>query len=564
VADYLERARGVFKSLVGGQRPVEPVDASRAEVVGDNLAVATGRVTFVDPARAAAEPQTWLAAFTAAAIRNIPVSDEALAVIESHATEGGIATLMRLDGAGQMLELLHPRPGLSQRLDEMRRCGLLGRILPELPALRPPMGRSERKDAEPVPPIAAVEGLERLLTDATLSAQRFGAMLRELDAPEILVLTLLVRDSADATSAQQGEGVGPARAAGDRLRLQADTIETIEFLSRHQKRMQQVTYRQDTGDPDIVRSFASIFKTEEQLKMLCLMTVADRRLGGGSALTPWKAELLWRLYVDAYNQLTMAYGDEVIDATEASLTTLHANRPAGVSDDELTTFLEGFPKRYLTLFEPHSIYEHVDLCRKLGPDEVHYFLRRKDDAWEITVVTLDKPYLFSNICGVLSYLDLDIVRGRALTSLKSVVIDVFQFIDRTGSFEAARLDPLLQDVASGRVDITALLREKKSEGIGPAGERMPPVIYFDNEASHRYSILEIVADDSPGLLYRISRAISGYGCDVELVLISTEGHRAVDVFHLIKADGKLTDSDQLALTESLERSLGSHLQDEGA
>src|SRR5206468_7722462 len=119
-------------------------------------------------------------------------------------------------------------------------------------------------------------------------------------------------------------------------------------------------------------------------------------------------------------------------------------------------------------------------------------------------------------------------------------------------------------VAGGRVDITALLREKKTEATAPAGERTPPVIYFDNEASHRYTILEIVADDSPGLLYRISRAISGYGCDVELVLISTEGHRAVDVFHLTKGDGKLTDSDQLALTESLERSLGHHLKDESA
>jgi [protein-PII] uridylyltransferase len=87
-------------------------------------------------------------------------------------------------------------------------------------------------------------------------------------------------------------------------------------------------------------------------------------------------------------------------------------------------------------------------------------------------------------------------------------------------------------------------------------EESTPVIYFDNDSSQRYTILELLAGDSPGLLYRVSRALSSYGCSVELVLIATEGHRAVDVFHLKKAEGKLSDSDQLALTEELERTLG--------
>ena len=64
-----------------------------------------------------------------------------------------------------------------------------------------------------------------------------------------------------------------------------------------------------------------------------------------------------------------------------------------------------------------------------------------------------------------------------------------------------------------------------------------------------------MADDSPGLLHRVSRAISAYGCNVELVLISTEGSRAIDVFHLRRGEGKLSDPDQLALTEALERAL---------
>jgi [protein-PII] uridylyltransferase len=83
----------------------------------------------------------------------------------------------------------------------------------------------------------------------------------------------------------------------------------------------------------------------------------------------------------------------------------------------------------------------------------------------------------------------------------------------------------------------------------------PPVVHFDNEHSRKFTVLEIVADDAPGLLYRISRVISAQGCDVELVLIATEGKRAVDVLHVMKEGGKLSDMDQGALKQELERVL---------
>jgi [protein-PII] uridylyltransferase len=265
--------------------------------------------------------------------------------------------------------------------------------------------------------------------------------------------------------------------------------------------------------------------------------------------------------VDTYNQMTMGYGDEVIDENEAALAAIQANRPDDISEAEMTKFLAGWPRRYLTLFDPDSIYGHVRLLRDTHPDDVHFFLKKKSDVWELTVVTLDKPYLFSNICGVLSYLGMDILRGHALTSLGSLVLDVFQFTDREGFFQLnpearSRFDSLLSDVVAGRVDITSLLQEKERSVLsGPNRRRTAPVIYFDNDYSHRYTVLELVADDALGLLHRISRVISRHGSDVDLVLISTEGLKAIDVFHMRKGAAKLTDSDQLALTEDLERML---------
>jgi UTP:GlnB (protein PII) uridylyltransferase len=65
-------------------------------------------------------------------------------------------------------------------------------------------------------------------------------------------------------------------------------------------------------------------------------------------------------------------------------------------------------------------------------------------------------------------------------------------------------------------------------------------------------VLEIVARDEPGLLYRISREIASAGCAIDLVLIATEGHRAVDVFHITKNGVKLTPPDQDALAGRLQ------------
>ena len=83
---------------------------------------------------------------------------------------------------------------------------------------------------------------------------------------------------------------------------------------------------------------------------------------------------------------------------------------------EITQFVEGLPQRYLHLFPREAVYQHVRLARDIHPDEVHVSLESSDSAWTLAVVTLDKPHLLSNICGVLSSFGMNILRGHALTA----------------------------------------------------------------------------------------------------------------------------------------------------
>ncbi len=125
------------------------------------------------------------------------------------------------------------------------------------------------------------------------------------------------------------ESVRMARDVVDRLQLTGEARETVLFLIQHHLRMSLVAFRRDTEDPDIVKDFAAFIGTEERLKMLCLMTLADVEAVSPETLTPWKEELLWRLYVDTYNHLTQRYGDERIERNQAGLDELLAAVPAG-------------------------------------------------------------------------------------------------------------------------------------------------------------------------------------------------------------------------------------------
>ena len=196
---------------------------------------------------------------------------------------------------------------------------------------------------------------------------------------------------------------------------------------------------------------------------------------------------------------------------------------------------------------------------------MHATLERKGAAWELTVVTLDKPFLFSNICGVLSSFGMDILRGHAMTNPNGLVLDIFQFTDEERFLELNARRPRSVSrgargggLGHGRRHRPAARARAAACSIAGSSAASTPVIHADNHSSQRYSILDIIASNEIGLLHRISRVISRHGCNVDLVLISTEGAKAIDVFHITAGGAKLSDAAQAALTADLQRMLEGH------
>ena len=559
MGDYFRHARAVSRSLQA-VRQIAPLP------VAANLVQSRDGIQFVDADEAELHPERWLSLFQSAIDTGSTVADGTLAWIEQrvdgHAPEAFFPAAADRDA---LLAFLKPRAGLYARLSEMHDCGLLGRMFPEFQAIFCRVVRDfYHKYTVDEHTLLTIRNLERLATRAVKGRERFGALLDDLPHSELLVLALLFHDVGKWRDEDHvDESVRMALEMTRRLKLGDESTAVVEFLIRHHTRMSLIAFRRYTEDPEIVRQLADLVGIEERLKMLCLLTLVDVEAVSRETLTPWREELLWRLYVDTYNRLTLGYADERIAHEESGLRALVAGRPADVTDGEITRFAEGLPRRYLQLFPADEIYRHVRLSRDIRPDDVHADLKRRDSLWELTVATLDKPSLFSNICGALSSFGMDITRGQAMTNPNGLVLDVFQFADQERFLE---LNPAGKDqfvsalatVIAGQVDVAERLRAREESvlyrrrsGVTPT----VPVIHADNQSSRRYTILDLVADNALGLLHRVSRAISRHGCDVDLVLISTEGQKAIDVFHITRGGAKLPDEAIAVMTADIHRTL---------
>ena len=557
MSDYFRHARAVDRRL-------RWILKTAPTPVAPNLVRSADGIRFVDVREASQRPETWLAAFSAALDAGCGVSDEALDCVQQHAGRFKAGDFFPTpEYKAAFLRLLTPRPGLYARLSEMHDAGLLGQMLPEFKKITCRVVRDfYHKYTVDEHTLLTIRNLERLTEQEQRPERaRFSRLLGELDRPELLVLSLLYHDVGKWTDEDHAtESARLARHMSERMSLDEEARSLVDFLVAEHLKMSVVAFRRDTEDPEIVRQFASLVGVEDRLKMLCLLTLADVEAVSRQTLTPWKEDLLWRLYVDTYNFLTLAYGDEIIDRNQSALAALIEKRPSDLESGEVEAFLEGLPQRYLQLFPSEAVYTHVRLARNLGPGAVQAWLEPRTEAWELTVLTRDQPFLFSNISGVLSSFGMDILRGFAFTKPDGLVVDMCHFCDREKFLELneggdAQLIHVLEDVLQGRTDLAARLKGRE-EGIFK--RKLPgfsPVIHCDNESSRRYTIVEIVAENALGLLYRVSRAMSESGCDVDLVLIATEGRRAIDVFHLTRHGDKLSLDQQATLIGNLQRVL---------
>ncbi len=461
--------------------------------------------------------------------------------------------------------LFKPRPGLYEGLSELYELGILELIFPEFGSIKARVIRDfYHKYTVDEHTLLTIKNIEDLLATEERTDRRFRALLEESPDAELLTISLLLHDVGKSREGKHSNrSAQMATRALQRLRFPRADIETMAFLIRNHLAMSSVILKRDLEDEGVIARFSDLINDPARLRLLCLLTYADIKAVAPNTLNDWKKDLLWQLYVSSYHKLTLGYGDERIEDEEDMGEKLLRRLPGDLDKEGFEAFLEGFPLRYLTTSAAEEIYEHYRLATQLNPDEpLQLRLVDRGSHYELCVVTPDQYYLFSKIVGLLSYFEMNILRGHGFANRQNTVLDIFQFGDIRDVFhlnphEKERFRDLLMGAVEGRISIDKMLEGKeKSPIFRSSAPRFEPTIYFDDEHSDRYSVIEIVAPDSVGLLYRIGHEISELRCNIELVLISTEGEKAVDVFYLTHKGSKLSRNLQEQLKEHIIASIG--------
>jgi [protein-PII] uridylyltransferase len=390
-------------------------------------------------------------------------------------------------------------------------------------------------------------------------AAKFGQLFRDLPHPELLLLGALLHDTGKG-HAGEGHAAESARMAANVLgRLELDGYETelvLELIAKHLE--MSAALRRDVFDRETIRTFAARVPNPELLKMLTLFTYADIAAVHPDALTEWKAENLWRLYNATTTYLDRSVDDERVaaEANSELLLRIHALLPK--KRERVNFYLEGFPQRYLQTRTPEVVRTHVEMAWRLDEDPagIELDFRYAPGVSELTLITRDRPMLFASMAGALAGWGMNIVTADAFSNAHGVVVDSFRFSDRFQTLELneserVRFVASVRDVIAGKADLEVLLASRRRGRRKAAKIRVESRVDFDDSASSHSTLLQVVAQDTPGLLRALSLTLAEQGCNIEVALVDTEGETAIDVFYVTRSGGKLNVAEQDALRSGL-------------
>jgi [protein-PII] uridylyltransferase len=463
--------------------------------------------------------------------------------------------------ASRAFQALLRRPGrVGRTLRAMHETGFLARFLPEVARITFLVQHDHcHRYTVDEHTLRSMEALDAVATEEATDTARLRQVLSEVGNPTPLYLGLLFHHLGKAHGGSHvARSVHVAEKLCARLGVSPRVADDARFLVGAQLEMSEISQRRDLSESSLIESFARRVGTLERLNMLLLLTYADQRAVGPGNWTEWKASLLWDLYEKARHHLTAVRPGPWAD-DRMTIGWWKARRQLhGESPEDVARYFELMPERYLRAHDGPEMVRHFRLLRRLREVGIAVEWRTPPEAHftELAVATRDRPGLLATLAGTLTAHGIDILSADLCTREDELVLDIFKVrgvVDHRPVPRALRssVEASLEAALDGRYDVAAAVEQRRREAPPRTRRRppAPPAVRFEAGSSATRTVLEVRAEDEPGLAFRIASTLSACGLDIDFAKVATEKGQALDIFYVTAAGGRKLDADECRRVE---------------
>ncbi|MFJ9022960.1 [protein-PII] uridylyltransferase [Streptomyces sp. NPDC102259] len=519
------RSRAVrprLRAMLGGGKPV-----TERSPLAEGVVEQDGEVVLARAARPERDPVLPLRAAAAAAQAGLPLSLHAVRRLA--ATVRPLPTPWPAEAREQLVTLLGSGQPTIEVWEALEAEGLITRLLPDW----------ERVRCRPQRNAVHIWTVDRHLIETAVRASEFT---RRVSRPDLLLVSALLHDIGKGWPGDHSvAGEIIAKDVAARIGFDRAEVAVLSTLVRHHLLLIETATRRDLEDPATVRSVADAVGSQSTLELLHALTEADALATGPAAWSSWRGSLV----ADLVKRVGAVLAGDEPEEPDAAAPTAEQER---LAIEAVATSSPVLALRAQT--EPPTEDRPADDPEPLGV--------------ELLIAVPDQAGVLPAVAGVLAMHRLT-VRTAELRALDlpsgvegSVLLLNWRVAAEYGSLpQAARLRADLVRALDGSLDIAGRLAERDAAYPRRRGVVAPPPrVTVASAASRHATVIEVRAQDAPGLLFRIGQALEDEGLRVRSMHVSTLGANAVDAFYVTGAEGAPLPADEAAsVTRKLEETL---------
>lgn len=520
------RSRSVrprLRAMLGGGKGA----AAERSPLAEGVVEQDGEVVLARAARPERDPVLPLRAAAAAAQAGLPLSLHA--VRRMAAAVRPLPTPWPAEAREQLVTLLGAGRPTVEVWEALEAEGLITRLLPDW----------ERVRCRPQRNAVHTWTVDRHLVE---TAVRASELTRRVGRPDLLLVAALLHDIGKGWPGDHSvAGEIIARDVAARIGFDRADVAVLATLVRHHLLLIETATRRDLDDPATVRAVADAVGSLGTLELLHALTEADALATGPAAWSTWRGSLV----TDLVKRVGAVLSGDEPDGAEDVAPTAEQERLA------VEAFRTGGPVLALRA-QTEGVQGAAEATGDPEPLGV-----------ELIIAVPDQPGVLSAVAGVLAMHRLTVrtaeLRGLRLPSglEDSVLLLDWRVAAEYGSLpQAARLRADLVRALDGSLDIAARLAERDAAYPRRRGTVAPPPrVTVASAGSRLATVIEVRAQDAPGLLHRIGRALESAGVEVRSAHVSTLGANAVDAFYVTASGAPLPGERAAGVARAVEEAL---------